>query len=307
MHEKRFDIVVVGELNPDLILSGDVTPSFGQVEKLISGATLTIGSSSGIFACGAARLGLRVAFIGKVGQDEFGRFMLRALQEHGIDTLGVVIDPKIQTGLSVILSKGNDRAILTFLGSIPSLRFSEVREELVAQARHLHLGGYFMLDSLRPDVPALFSLTHQYGLTISLDSNYDPQEVWDGGLMEALKQVDIFFPNAVECCSIAHSHIIEEAMQKLASISRILVVKLGTQGALLRKDDLLLQAESIPVTVADTVGAGDSFDAGFLYGYLSGWGLDRTLRLATICGALSTRQAGGTTAQPTLEEALSLL
>ena len=80
MANRDYDVVVVGELNADLILRGDVTPAFGQVEKIIDDAALTIGSSSAIFACGAARLGLRVAFIGKVGDDEFGRFMLRELQ-----------------------------------------------------------------------------------------------------------------------------------------------------------------------------------------------------------------------------------
>src|SRR5512139_1181094 len=112
MTDRDFDIVVVGELNADLILRGDVTPAFGQVEKIIDEATLTIGSSSAIFACGAARLGLRTAFIGKAGNDEFGRFMLRELQQRGIDTRGVVIDPNLPTGLSVILSRPFDRAIL---------------------------------------------------------------------------------------------------------------------------------------------------------------------------------------------------
>src|SRR5258706_2648767 len=99
-----FDIMVVGEINADLILKGDVTPAFGQVEKLLDDATLTIGSSSAIFACGAARLGLTVAFIGKTGEDKFGRFMLREMQRRGIDTSGVVIDATIETGLSGSLS-----------------------------------------------------------------------------------------------------------------------------------------------------------------------------------------------------------
>src|SRR6185436_18005345 len=75
--DKAFDLVVVGELNADLILRGEVIPEFGQVEKLLDDATLALGSSSAIFACGAARLGLRVAFIGKVGDDEFGKFVRR--------------------------------------------------------------------------------------------------------------------------------------------------------------------------------------------------------------------------------------
>ena len=84
--DKKLDLLIIGEINPDLILTGkDILPEFGQTEKLVDGAEFTIGSSSAITACGAARLGLSVAFIGLVGDDEFGRFMLGAMKERGID------------------------------------------------------------------------------------------------------------------------------------------------------------------------------------------------------------------------------
>ena len=143
MTAKDIDVLVVGELNADLILLGDVTPEFGQKEKLIDDASLTLGSSSGIFACGAARLGLRVAFVGKIGDDEFGRFVRGQLEARGVDTAGLVVDSTVKTGLSVILSRGSNRAILTHLGSIAALRYSEVSRDLVARARHMHLGGSF--------------------------------------------------------------------------------------------------------------------------------------------------------------------
>jgi sugar/nucleoside kinase (ribokinase family) len=304
---KHYDVVVVGEINPDLVLSGDVIPVFGQVEKLVEDAALTIGSSSAIFACGAARLGLRVAIIGKVGEDEFGRFMLRSLQAHNVDTTGVVVDPAVRTGLSVILSRGNDRAILTYPGAIPSLQVSDINLALLRQARHLHLGSYFIQDALCPDVPALFELAHRQGLTVSLDTNYDPAERWDHGLAQALPWVDIFLPNATECQAISGSKDLSQAVEILARQVQTLVVKLGAHGALARRGDQTAQVESIPVQVVDTVGAGDSFDAGFIYAFLSRWDLARALHLGVVCGALSTRSAGGTAAQPTLAEALSWL
>jgi sugar/nucleoside kinase (ribokinase family) len=308
--DKLFDIVAVGELNPDLVLSGDVTPAFGQVEKLVEDAVLTIGSSSGIFACAAARLGLRVASIGRLGDDVFGHFMLRSLQERGVDTRGVIIDPHVNTGLSVILARGSDRAILTYPGAIPTLRLADIRPELLAQARHLHLTSYYIQDALRPDVPTLFDLAHQHGLSVSLDTNYDPAETWDGGIQEALRRTDIFLPNDTECCAIAGIPEVRAAMAALSERIPVVVVKQGAQGALgqaASRTGQVYQARSLPVQVMDTVGAGDTFDAGFLYGYLSGWELEASMRLGAVCGSLSTRQAGGTTAQPTLEEAVQYI
>jgi sugar/nucleoside kinase (ribokinase family) len=300
---RPFDVVVVGELNADLILSGDVTPVFGQVEKLISDATLTIGSSSAIFACGAARLGLRVMFIGKVGNDEFGRFMLRELNERGVDTTAVIVDPSIKTGLSIILTTTNDRAILTYPGSISALHYDEIDLDLLSCARHLHLGAFYLLDTLRPDVPRLFETAHTRGLTTSLDTNYDPSGRWDGGIRDVLRHVDVFMPNETELCAITRCNDMSGAMDALSGQVPLLVVKQGNKGATARRGNERLHVEPLQIQVIDTVGAGDSFDAGFIYGYLSGWEVDRALAMASICGALSTRAAGGTSGQATSEEA----
>jgi len=296
-----FDVIVVGELNADLILRGDVTPAFGQVEKIIDAATLTIGSSSAIFACGAARLGLRVAFSGKVGDDEFGRFMLRELGQRGIDTHAVVLDPRISTGLSVILSRPSDRAILTYLGSIAALRYDEIDLALLSRARHLHLGSYYLLDALRPDVPRLFDEAKARGLTISIDTNYDPTENWEGGLYETLQRVDVFLPNETELLAITHEDSVETGLDRLSGIL-VVAVKLGARGAIARRGSQIVRADSIPMKVVDTTGAGDSFDAGFVYAYLAGLDLQQALRFACVCGSLSTRAAGGTGAQATLAE-----
>jgi sugar/nucleoside kinase (ribokinase family) len=305
--EKDFDLLVVGEINSDLILRGDVIPEFGQVEKNVDDATLTIGSSSVIFACGAARLGLRVAFAGKVGDDIFGRFMREQMIERDIDTSGVVVDPAIPTGLSVILSRGDDRAILTHPGSIAALRYAEIDGLLLARARHLHMGSYFMLDALRPDVPRLFAAAREQGLTISLDTNYDPSERWDGGLREALRYVDVFMPNQTELLAITGIADLDAALEHMARQVPLVGVKLGAQGGAARLGDRIARAAALPVAVVDTTGAGDSFDAGLVYGYLKGWELQRALGLACACGSLSTRASGGTAAQPTLAEALAAL
>jgi len=307
MEPRRFDVVVVGELNPDLILSGDVIPEFGQVEKIVSQAVLTIGSSSAIFACGASRLGLRVAFIGKVGGDLLGEFMCRSLNEYGIDTSGIVVDNLTPTGVSVILSTGRDRAILTYPGTIPQLEYPEINQDIIKKARHLHVGSYFIQETLRPDLPNLFNRAHELGLSVSLDTNFDPSGKWNGGLDKLIGYVDVFLPNAVECQGIAGVSNLEQALDNIQSKVKCLGVKLGEDGAILCQGSKEYRCKPIHVLVIDTVGAGDSFDAGFIYGYLAGWDPMHILNLANICGGLSTRQAGGTAAQPTLDEALRYL
>lgn len=304
---KDIDVLVVGELNVDLILIGDVTPGFGQAEKLVEDATLTLGSSSAIFACGAAQLGLKVAFIGKVGDDDFGRVVLRNLTERGVDTAGVVVDPDLKTGLSVILSRPDDRAILTHLGSIAALHYDEIDPSLLPRACHLHLGSFFLLDSLRPNVARLFAEAHRQGLTTSLDTNYDPQELWDGGLSQMLAHTDVFMPNETELHAISGETNLGPALEKMAKNDLTVAVKLGPEGGTAQRGDEVVRASSIPVDVVDTTGAGDSFDAGFVYGYLAGWDLERSLRLGCVCGSLSTRAAGGTPAQATLDEALAMM
>jgi sugar/nucleoside kinase (ribokinase family) len=307
MELQKFDIAVVGELNPDLIISGDVIPEFGQVEKLVSNAVLAIGSSSAIFACGAAKLGMRVAFIGKVGNDIFGRFMRQSLLDYGIEICGIVEDKETPTGISIILSTGIDRAILTYLGTIPRLEYSDIDQELIMQARHLHVGSYYMQEALRPDLSLLFNHAHEHGLSVSLDTNYDPNKIWQDGMDQLLEKVDIFLPNSTECCGIAGMSNLDQAVDYLRTRVKYLGVKLGEKGALLCIDQEKYFMDPVSIKVVDTVGAGDSFDAGFIYAYLAGWEPKRILKFATICGSLSTRQAGGTGAQPTFEEAIRYL
>jgi sugar/nucleoside kinase (ribokinase family) len=304
---KNADLLVVGEINPDLILQGqDVTPAFGQAEKLVENATLTIGSSSVIFACGAARLGLNVTFVGIVGDDVFGHYMLGEMQKRGIDTTHCIISNQETTGFSVILSQPNDRAILTHAGSIASLRYRDINQGLFKTAKHLHLGSFFMLKHLQKDVAALFQNAKAAGLTTSIDTNYDPLETWDSGLSEVLKYTDVFLPNETELMQISRQTSVEQALEHFRDIPT-LAVKLGSKGGLAKQQGRTVTAPPLNVNVVDTTGAGDTFDAGFLYGYLHGWNLEKSLQLACACGSLSTQGIGGTTAQPTLEEALGAL
>jgi sugar/nucleoside kinase (ribokinase family) len=301
--KRVFDILVAGEINPDLILSGDVDPAFSQVEKLVDSAVLTVGSSSAIFACGAAHLGLRVAFVGVCGSDTFGAFMLAEMDSCGVDTSSVLVRPDGQTGLSVILNRGADRAILTHPGLIAALTAADVTDGLLSKTRHLHVASFFLQAALQPGLMDLFSRARSLGLSTSLDTNWDPSGEWRG-FHDLLQQVDVFLPNQNEALSLTGTTDLGLSIQRLSESCKVVAIKKGADGAIARCAEEISHAPALKVNVVDTVGAGDSFDAGFLYGFLNDWSLEKSLRLAVACGSLSTRRAGGTAAQPSLEEAL---
>ena len=302
-----YDVLVLGEINADLILGDGATPAFGQAETLVDDATLTMGSSGVIFACGAARLGLSVGYCGVVGDDIFGRFMLESLQQRSVDPAGVIVDKQVKTGLSVILNDKDDRAILTHLGSINSLSAEAIDRTLLTHTRHVHVTSYFLQHALQPGLPQVLSEARAAGATVSMDTNWDPSEQWNHGLALALAETDIFLPNANEARAIAHEETLEAAEKKLTQEICTVVVKLGADGAHYCTKSVAIHDAGFPADVVDTTGAGDSFDAGFVYGHVHGWAAEDSLALACACGALSTRAAGGTQAQPTLQEALTLI
>jgi sugar/nucleoside kinase (ribokinase family) len=297
------DVLVLGELNADLILQGDVEPAWGQAEKLLDDAALVLGGSSAIFACGVARLGLRVVFAGVIGDDAIGRFCREALERAGVDTAGVVVDPSERTGMTIILQRPDDRAMLTFAGAIAALTPQAIAPELLRGARHLHVGSYFLQTALQPGLPELFAEARRRGATTSLDTNWDPAGAWSG-LDALLAETDMLLPNEAEARAIARAATWEEALEALAGRVPTVAVKRGGAGAAGASGAERVQVATPRVEVVDAVGAGDSFDAGFVCGALAGWELERCLKLAVACGALSTRAAGGTAAQPTLEAAL---
>ena len=300
------DLLVLGDANPDLILVGDVEPAFGQVERLVEQARLTVGGSAALVATGAARLGLRVGFCGIVGDDVFGRSMRDELAERGVDVSGLVLDRDRPTGVTVVLSRGDDRAILTHRGTIGDLERHRIDPALLERAGHVHVGSYFLQPRLTPDLPALFGAIRARGGTTSVDPNWDPSDRWDGGLRDLLPHTDVFLPNATEASRIAGVEPTDAAVTALAEHVRLVVVKAGADGAVAVEGDRIIRAAAPSVDVVDATGSGDAFDAGFLASWLVGDPLERSLAIANACGALSTRALGGVDAQPTMAEAAAL-
>jgi len=250
---------------------------------------------------------LRVGYVGVVGEDEFGRFMLREMSARGVDVEPTVVDPAVKTGITVSLSTPVDRAMLTYSGSIAALTPERVDRALLDRARHLHVGSYFLQTGLQNGLAELLAQARAQGLTVSQDTGWDPHERWNSRFWETLAQTDVFLPNIDEARAITGAADVEAALASLVEQVPVVAVKLGAEGAIARRGEETVRAVPPSVQVVDTTGAGDSFAAGFVYGYLAGWSLEKTLRLACACGALTTRQPGGTNGQATLAEALEAM
>jgi len=316
--ERDTDVYVIGDVNPDILVIGeDVVPEFGQVEKYVSNIKMTVGGSSAITACGMARLGLRVAHGGVLGDDMLGHAIAEALRERGVDASTITIEEAIPTGATVHLGKGDQRAMLTATGTIDRLRAEDVPREILPHIRHIHAGSTAIQPKLRPGLPALYREARAAGVSSSFDTNWDPDRRWEG-IDPMLAATDVFLPNEREAALI--SGVIDPFEAARALIARAdaagrdpeaepltVVVKLGADGALAMRGDEALRLPAERVQVIDSTGAGDGFNAGFLFGFLDGRSLAESLALAVACGSLSTRAIGGVDGQATLEEAEALL
>ena len=296
MSEKRFDVTIAGELNLDLILYGLPEELPRERELLAEKMMLTLGGSSAIVAHNLAAVGSKVGFASCVGSDSMGDTALDLLTKSGVDVSQVKRDGSEQTGLSVILQGSGSRTILTYPGTIFALKLADLDMDYLASARHFHLSSFYLQRGLQRDVPELFRTVKTKGLTVSLDCNDDPDDRWDGGIREALKHVDIFLPNEREATRITGCANLDDAVKRLAEIVPLVVVKAGSQGAIARRGSETLRSPAMKVDAVDAVGAGDSFNAGFLHQYVRGADLAICLRFGNLAGALSVTRAGGTEA-----------
>jgi sugar/nucleoside kinase (ribokinase family) len=296
-------VLFAGELNVDLVLQGYSSfPEPGK-EVLVDDFVMVLGSATAICAMGLARLGGRVAFVGRIGDDVWGRYCVDALAARGIDVSRVVMDPAVKTGVTVAITSPRDRALVSFLGSIAALDAGDVPDSALREFEHLHVSSFYLQERLRPGLPDLFARARHLGLTTSLDTGFDPSERWNGGIFETLRETDVFLPNEVELRGLTGCDDPADGLRRLENGRTRVVAKLGREGAMTLDGGRVVHVPAFGVEAIDTTGAGDSFNAGFLHLWLGGASLPECLRLGASCGALSTLGLGGTARQPTLEEA----
>ena len=294
---KQFDILALGELNVDLLLNN--IAGFPEVGKEIFARdmTLTLGSSTAIFAANAASLGAKVAFLGMIGRDNFGSLVRTSLERRGVDTSMLIEVDNASTGLTAILNYGNDRANVTYPGAMSLMGVGDISSEAVSRARHVHISSIFLQDTLHDELYEIVKKVKDCGVTLSMDVQFDPKETWEFDYVKILPLVDIFMPNEQEIQCLTRTDSVAEAVSRIRPYVNVAVIKMGTKGSLLVTGDgeKMLPALNNPEFV-DAIGAGDSYNAGFIYSYVKGKDLEYCQHFGNLTGAINTTAAGGTAA-----------
>jgi sugar/nucleoside kinase (ribokinase family) len=306
---KSFDVLAVGELNADLILTGlKQGPALNQ-EIIADSYKKTLGSSTALCAGNIAKLGLSVAFCGKVGKDEMGSFVLEELKKRNIDTGFCVSDTNVETGVTLVLNWHGDRAMVTVLGAANTFSKKDFDINIIKSVKHLHVGSFFLQSALRTDLPEIFESAHNWGVSTSLDTGWDDSGNWDYDIRSVLKHTDIFFPNETEALHITGTSSFEDAASELGKVcGGTVTIKRGKNGACCLSAGKRYAVDAMEdVRVVDTTGAGDSFNAGYIYAYIRGFSAAECLEFGNACGNICVGTVGGSNADLSEEKVFEMI
>jgi sugar/nucleoside kinase (ribokinase family) len=293
---RRFDVTLAGDTNLDLLFYGLPEDLPVEHELLAERMAIRVGGSGAITAHNLAALGNSVGFITALPGDDFGKHCQAELREAGVDLSRCVPAEHASCGVTVHLQHRHRRHMFTYAGATVALTFEDLDLGYLANARHFHMSSYYLQSALTPRIPELFATLKQAGLTLSIDPNDDPSQIWDRGILDAIRLADVLMPNEREACLLADEEDLDQAIAILRELVPHLVIKRGAMGAsaFTRTEDWHVPAYE--VQVVDAIGAGDSFNAGFLHAWTRGWTFERALAYGNLTGSWSTSASGGTAA-----------
>jgi sugar/nucleoside kinase (ribokinase family) len=290
MTRKR--VLAIGDVNVDIVLANLPEIPRAEQEVLAEGMEVVIGGQTGTIARALSSLGVHVTFVGKLGDDIYGQQALERLKADGVDVSGIIVDPDLRTGATVVLSTGPERAFATYLGSISKVSRADVKPEFLQSVDHVHVGSFYLQQTLRPDLADLFKEIQGMGLTTSMDPGWDPLNEWKDDVFDVLKHVTAFLPNEIEAMTITGTDAPEEAADILGEYADIVLIKMGDRGCLAKNREETVYCPAFEVEVVDVTSAGDICNAGFLYAFLSGRDLKAVTQFANACGAIAVTRVG---------------
>jgi sugar/nucleoside kinase (ribokinase family) len=293
---ERFDICIAGDTSLDLILDGLPEELPSGVRLLGSGFRTVLGGASAILAHNLSALGARVAFISQVGDDEMGRIALDQLSRSGLDLSHLPARPGFNTGVNLQLPNPRRNHTFTYPGVMSEMTIADIDLAWLGASSHFHLSSLFLQPALHSGLPALFDYLRLKQICISLDPGDDPSGSWGGVIETLLDKIDLFLPSEDAVLHITGKSTVEQALDALAPRIPLIVVKCGSRGALVQHGRQRGWVASLPERAVDTIGAGDSFNAGFLSFYLKSEDPLRAAAMGNVAEALSTLRSGGTAA-----------
>jgi sugar/nucleoside kinase (ribokinase family) len=301
MKDKK--LLVVGELSVDLILNDiEGFPKIGT-EIIADSMDFTLGSSSAIMASNISAMGTNTTFCGKIGPDRFGEFVKGELQQKNVATQFISTSKTHKTGITVVMNYHQDRANVTYFGAMEDLSIKDIPWDKLAEYDHFHLSNFFLQKGIQKDITQIFKQAKEAGLSTSLDIQVDPDNKWEFDYKNTLPFVDIFLPNYAELLGLSGKIDLDSAIAEIKNYANTLVIKMGSEGArLISKKEEHWQKPFLNKNFKDAIGAGDSFNAGFIHEYLKSASWKSCLENANLMGSLSTTQAGGTAAFTSAEE-----
>lgn len=298
---KKFDAVVIGDANIDLVVAGlNQIPQPGQ-EIFVNNMTMHVGGGAALFAISLAKLGLDVAFNGVLGDDSYGHYVRGQFGQYGIDTSLIRTSKTSNTGITIAINPETDRSFITYGGSNMELEIRDLDLAQIAQGKHVHVTGYRGRRN-HEEFIAMAKLLKEMGMTLSCDVGWDDSGEWFKGVFDLMAYFDVFLMNETEAFHYTGFDHIEESLRFMAKYSKHIVVKLGPKGAVAMKEGQITYHSAFPAEAVDTTGAGDSFNAGYIYGHLTGQNVETCLQYGNVCGALSVGAHGGSTGTPDKDE-----
>jgi ribokinase len=299
MTEHKWDAFIYGDVNVDIVIPGvEHFPLPGQ-EDVVDTMETYVGGGAALFTLGLGKLGLKPVFQGTIGGDCYGKFILEEFNKTNTDCSLLRVSKSNKTGISISFTNEKDRCFLTYRGTNDEINLDLVELNQVAKSRHIHVTGYAGSKNHGKYLNLLKQVKEIQNITVSFDVGWDETDEWYEGIYELFPYIDVLFMNETEAIHYGRKATAREAIKDFSDHCKTAVAKLGKSGAIAYQGGNFFKAQSYNVTAVDTTGAGDSFNAGFIYGFLKGKDIAECLKYGNGCGALSVTKLGGNTGFPT--------
>ena len=303
------DVICLGQFTADVVVSPvNSFPDKGRT-ILVDNISLHNGGCACNTAVALAKLGIPTGVIGKIGCDPFGDFLIDLMNNVGLDTSAMIRDPSVNTSATaVLIDADGERSFLHYTGGNALFSEDDINYEVIKTAKILHIAATSLVPGLDGEPMArVLARAQEMGVATCLDTAWDAEGRWMELVEPSLSHLDMFVPSIEEARMLTGKDEPAEIAEVFLKYGiETVVIKLGAKGCYLHTVDTKLAVPAFEVSeIVDTLGAGDSFAAGYLAGIVSGWRAEKACRLANAVGACCV-SAPGASGVKSLEQTLKL-